>query len=181
MTVDVIRESHEPSPEVAAVLRNVGGSNPYGSPMYRAIWSNTRLDWCKGDEGWLARRPKYWHKPDRWIIEKWLPPSIYERGSWDEDELGPFPSHGDYECSFVVEDEQQQFIQLTEAIARELILRIRVGESLSDWQRLAALRRRDEKREAEQDRIRHEVFSNQPTIYTGSYVTVPQNFEQEKV
>lgn len=163
----------KPSSDVEAAVRGEGGLNRFGDPMYRVVWSMGRLAWWRNHAEQLVMAPKYWDKPDRWVIEKWCPPGMYH--PWNEHEMGPFPVRGDYECSFVVEDAAREFIQVTPAIARELIRRVRFGESLSEWQRLTAIRRREERRERARDRERHDIYSNSPTIYTGSYVPVAKS------
>lgn len=170
--IRVLREVHDVNPAVEAALLREGGLNRYNQPNFRAVWTNTRLEWVKADFDSLHLRPKYEHKLDRWCIERWKAPEVY-RGHWDESELGPFPDRGDYEASLFIETPySNEFMQLTPGIAREVVRRVLASERFSQWEREIALKEREALKEKEQDRIRHDVFSNQPSIYTGSYVSV---------
>jgi hypothetical protein len=94
-------------------------------------------------------------------------------GQWDESELGPFPSRGDYEASFFVElPDTCEFVQLTPGIARAVVRRVLESERFSQWEREVALKEREALKEKEQDRVRHEVFSDSSSLFTGSYVNV---------
>lgn len=179
MKIRVQREAQDVNPAVEAALLREGGLNRFGEPNFRARWTNTRLEWVKGDFDTLHLRPKYEHKPNRWVIERWCPPEKY-RGTWDETQLGPFPDRGDYEASLFVETPfSNEFLQLTPSIAREVVRRVLESERFTEWDRLCALREREARAEREQDRIRHDIFTNAPKIYTGSYVTVPETKETE--
>src|SRR5271157_3342538 len=173
MTIHVILESYEPPADVAAILLAEGGSNRFGRPNFRAVWTNSRLEWVKGDFPVLHQRPKYEHKPNRWVIECWCPPEIYAMGTWDESELGPFPEQGDYEPSFFVEmPDTEEFVSITTGICRAVIRRVLASKQHSPWERFIALKDREERKEKDADRIRHDIFSNSPKLYTGSYVNV---------
>jgi hypothetical protein len=171
--VKIVREVHDVNPAVESILLREGGLNRFGEPNFRAVWTNTRLEWVKGDFDSLHLRPKYEHKLDRWCIERFRGPETYANGTWDESELGPFPTRGDYEASLFIETPITcEFIQLTPSIAREVVRRVLESERFSRWEREVALKEREAAKEREQDRIRHDVFSNNAGIYTGSYVSV---------
>jgi hypothetical protein len=154
---------------VKARLLKVGGKNRYGEPNYRVVWSNSRLEtiggeWDDYSEGgiWLRtvietrRAPKYWTHPERWIVERWLPPEEYgSPESWRQqttefirgravEQLGPYPERGDYELAFVLEDEKTDLVPLTEAIVEGVMRRIETSRNFSSAQRKAALFRREE-------------------------------------
>ncbi len=104
-----------------------------------------------------------------------MPPEKYGPGGLDEAALGPFPTFGDYEDSFWVERPSDGgFVQLTCGIAREVVRRVLASERYSDWQRIVAAREREERRERNADRVRHDIFSDSNQLYTGSYTTVPK-------
>jgi hypothetical protein len=153
-------------------LLTAGGRNRYGEANYRVVWSSTRLEtiggeWDDYSEGgiWLRtvvetrRVPKYWTHPDRWIVEKWLAPEEYgSPESWRRHttefigaqavaQLGPYPDRGDYELAFVVEDQDGDYVPLTEAIVEGIIGCIEASRSFSSSQRKAALLRREEKKQ----------------------------------
>src|SRR5713101_5757686 len=150
----------------------VGGKNRFGDTNYRASWSSTRTEIVGGEwedyseSGiWIRtvietrRVPKYWTHPDRWILEKWLPPEEYgSPESWHQQtteylggqavaQLGPYPERGDYELAFVVEDHNGNFVQLTERIVEGIVRCIETSRNFSAAQRKAALFRREEKKQ----------------------------------
>lgn len=193
--VRVLRETHEAPPEVSRVLLAGGGLNPYGEPNYRAVWGQSRLDWIGGkwedyDEcGRLVREvyevrrvPKY--AVDRWIIEIWVPPekygppALWEMQTFETVDgriipaLGPYPSRGDYEESFRLEDNSGKFVQLTPMIARAFVAILessREGdkESLAERKSKAA-----DKQDREYDSYADSVLNTGSTI-TGPMVSVP--------
>jgi len=163
---------------VRARLLTIGGKNCYGEPNYRVAWSSSRLETVAGEwedyseSGiWLRtvvetrRVPKYWTHPERWIVEKWLPPEEYgSPETWRQQtaefvrgqtvlQLGPYPERGDYELAFVVEDQKGSYVPLTEAIVEGIVRCIEASRNFSAAQRKAALLRREEKK---QETIRKE-------------------------
>jgi hypothetical protein len=156
---------------VKARLLAVSGKNRYGEPNYRVLWSSRRLEtiggeWDDYSEGgiWLRtvietrQVPKYWTHPDRWVVEKWLPPEEYgSPEGWRQKttefvrgqaiaQLGPYPERGEYELAFVVEDNCGNYVPLTHAIVEGIVQCIEASRSFSSVQRKAALFRREEKK-----------------------------------
>lgn len=136
--IRVIRESHDTPAFVAHWLTRAGGINRFGQPNYRAIWGWKRLAYIAGAEFTGRWEPKYWNAVNRWVIEKWCPPEMYgNRWLWehrtvDEDgttaeQLGPFPTLGDYELSWVAQTPNGDFLQLTPTIVEGLARRIEYG------------------------------------------------------
>lgn len=158
--ISVTRETHETPENVAQLLRLAGGINRFGEPNYRAIWGWNRLAWIGGKfeerdpaTGSLLREvvelrlePKY-PAVNRWHIERWVPPEVYgsprlwyaqtieRENGVSIPALGPYPSRGDYEHCFTLEDPYGEFIQLTLTVAEHIALAI-------DFSRLAPRSRR---------------------------------------
>ena len=126
--IHVLRETHEPSAEVADRLALAGGGNIFGEPNFRAVWGWNRLGWIGGRwtdrdpaTGSILREtiglrlaPKYFPL-NRWHIERWCAPETYGSAEqWARNTLeiedgrnvpalGPYPSRGEYEHVFTLE------------------------------------------------------------------------------
>lgn len=140
-----------PSGVEEALLR-AGGRNRYGEPNFRCVWGYDRLTligglWEDRDEHQILLRevvetrkvPKY--TPfDRWHIECWLPPEAYGTPEdWRKqtcetvngqfvEQIGPYPSRGDYELCYTVQDDDGKFVQITPRLAQtvaELVIESR--------------------------------------------------------
>lgn len=191
--ISVLRETHEPSPEVSRELLR-GGLNRYGEPNYRAVWGQSRLDWIGGkwedfdDNGTCTRSvievrhvPKY--ACDRWIIERWMPAEFYgSPEAWEMQTfetvdglpvpaLGPYPSRGDYELAFKLEDRLGRFVQLTPFIARAFIARLETSRESSKISRTERRSLAEEKDSREYESYADSVLNTGSTI-TGPSVSV---------
>ena len=150
MAVKILRETHEASESIQRILELYGGHNPYGEPNFRAIWSESRLDWVCGkwtdtdESGEVILRevfearyvPKYWVIKNRWVIERWqattLSPAEWFRLTQPAEDfieegnlpqLGPYPSRGRYQLACIVQDSRQNFIPLTIDVVEEIVLK----------------------------------------------------------
>jgi hypothetical protein len=195
----LVRESHETPSDVEAALTSEGGLNRFGRPMYRAVWSNNRLDWIAGEftnhdhhgnylNTTIERRhePKYFDKPNRWIIEKWVSPETYgSPDSWRDqtreivgvesvEALGPYPQFGDYECALVLEA-KGQFVQITPSIAREFVRRVHASEIFRAAERRASIRSREDKKRTRISSEKMDILSDVSPFNKGSYTVVPAN------
>lgn len=124
-------------------LLTAGGSNLYGHPNYRLVWSESRLEIRYGQ-----RVKKYGSGRDRWILEKWCPPEMY--GSEDlwgfetkdresgELILGPFPRQGEYEHSYTF-DQDGIYIEPTEDLVLLICRAIEQGKMYTRSEKWAAL------------------------------------------
>jgi hypothetical protein len=140
--IQVLRETHDTPRNVAVRLERAGGLNRYGEPNYRAVWGWNRLAWIGGrfeerdpatgsllrEVVELRQEPKY-PAVNRWHIERWLPPEAYgsprlwyaqtseRENGVNIPALGPYPSRGEYEHCFTLENAKGEFLQLTPTIA----------------------------------------------------------------
>lgn len=185
--IQIKRETHKASPEVSRVLREGGGLNTYGEPNYRAVWGQSRLDWIGGkwedfdDNGILVREaievrrvPKY--ACDRWIIERWMPaefyggPALWELQTFEQVDgeiipaLGPYPSRGDYELVFKLEDNLGEFVQLTPFIARAFVACLESSREESKISRRERRSRAEEKENREYEAFADSVLNEGSTI-----------------
>jgi hypothetical protein len=143
--IQVLRETHQPSPSIEERLWLAGGCNRYGETNYRAVWGWNRLAWIGGKfevrdpaTGSLLREvvelrqePKY-PAVNRWHIERWMPPELYgSPQTWyaqtierengvNIPALGPYPSRGEYEHCFTLEGPRGEFVQLTPTVAEHI-------------------------------------------------------------
>jgi len=84
------------------------GLNPFGKPMYRVVWSDSRTYLLGGNwEGgsFEVRETELYDGVHAWILEKWQSAEQFagSREAWDQKErdtntpsLGPYPSEGEY-------------------------------------------------------------------------------------
>lgn len=120
----VLRETHEISPEIQGRLTRAGGTNQYGEPNYRIVWGWSRLGWIGGwwtiydtqgnETGHvfeMRQEPKWLPPWDRWLLEAWRPaewfgsPWLWKMQTTEYaygntgpslESLGPYPHRGDY-------------------------------------------------------------------------------------
>jgi len=155
---------------VQPLLLRIGGSNPYGQPNYRIIWSEDRMEF-RYDE----QKRKYGDGRDRWILEKWVAPQEYgSREDWEAciepvthlPILGPYPENGDYEHSFTFEitvnpGEEPAFMPLAENIVEVLVKAIEAGKlNHTAWARKAAIQKRLDDAKAEQQRLFNDLWDD---------------------
>lgn len=101
--------NHHPSFGPEAMKRY--GCNLYGDPKYRVVFADSRRhivqgEWPDGTVG-AKWRPRYRQLAGNWILECWLPPSLYHRMSrekWDQMfPMLPYQDCGDYDHCFTFE------------------------------------------------------------------------------
>lgn len=91
---------------------NTWGHNPFRKPLYRVIWSESRMYLLGGEfgDGFVGYRwAPYYGGTAQWVLEKWLSGPEYagprERWEGTKDHtglysMGPYPSTGWYEHCF---------------------------------------------------------------------------------
>ena len=121
---------------------------------YRLVWSEDRLDWLDGE-----RILKYGKGRNRWILEKYCPPSTY--GNPDEwpSILGPYPSEGDWEHSYTFEADGEA-VTPTEELVSLLCRAIDRGVMHTRSQRWAAIKEAKEKEEAERKKLFDDLWDD---------------------
>lgn len=150
----------------------IGGRNPYGEPNLKVSW------------GWDLRTTRYGKTDalkypgpflDRWILERWMPPSFFgSLKQWEThryhrapdgtkvDLLGDFPRRGQYGMVMPIMAPFGEFIpldgQVLEAIDRmQKESDLRVMNVYSDAKRMAQLQERNAVEEAEMERQREQA------------------------
>ena len=193
----VLRESHDTPETVAQRLERAGGRNLFGEPNYRAVWGWNRLAWIGGKfeeraaHGALLREridlrlePKY-PQLNRWHIERWVPPEVYgSPRAWYAQTveiadgrsipaLGPYPSRGDYEHCFTLENLRGQFVQLTPTVAERIARAIEWGRKFRPAQRRVALEAREGHNDREFDARAYSILDDAvPAFHKQRFVTV---------
>jgi len=195
--IRVVRETHETPDWATRALRLAGGVNRFGDNNYRVVWGWNRLTWIGGKwedrnvAGELLREvvelreePKY-APPDRWHLERWVPPEAYgSPRAWFANTieiengrsipaLGPYPSLGEYEHCFTLEDPCGEFVQLTPEVVAHVARAIEWSRGLAPSVRKSALTRRNEHEERSYDAHADAVLSDPACAFHGaSFVTV---------
>lgn len=128
-----------------AVLRT-GGRNRYGGPAYRLTWGWQALELRGGEHvdtdesGSLVRTevryelwPRYAPANSRWHLEIWMPPEFYgSPASWLEatkkyirgetvEQLGLYPSRGDYELVATMETPAGEYVEPVPDLVADMI------------------------------------------------------------
>jgi hypothetical protein len=174
--IRVIRETHHAPASFQELVTRAGGLNRFGEPNFKVVWGGSRLAWIGGrwtdrDENGnivretieLRQAPKYLPH-DRWHIERWLPPEDYgspelwrARTTEVEDgiaipALGPYPSRGDYEHCFTLQDARGEFIPLSPAACVWIVRAVEWARRQTRSARRAALVARESRRALDFDR-----------------------------
>ncbi len=181
--IEIIRERHETPAAVERIITRVGGMTPPGYRLlarFRVIWGWNCLAWVGTGTPWRAptREPKYFppmHNPNRWYLEKWLPPEKYGAPeNWNWRELGPYPSEGDYEHVMTLEDRSGNFIPLSVASIELMIQAVEFSRGFRMSERKAALERREAKKDREFERQGFDILDDAvPALHGRPFVTKP--------
>lgn len=96
-------------------LADIVGLCPTGEPYLRFVWGMDVTEVL--DQYTLRRYPDPNGKflgLDRWVLEGWQSPDVYNEKQWreNEDVLGPFPANGVWDFIATVEDEQGRYMPL---------------------------------------------------------------------
>lgn len=193
--IHVLRETHEAPAEIARILREGGGLNPFSEPNYRLVWGQSRLDFVGGlwedrnDAGDLIREtievrhvPKY--AVDRWIIERWMPaetygpPALWEMETFERaggqivPALGPYPYRGDYELAFKCETTSGEFVQMTPQIARAFVAILETSRETTSVSRTEKISKEQARQDREYDNYADTVLNDGPAFHDAPFVSV---------
>lgn len=145
-------------PGVAEAILRAGGVNRYGEPAYRLTWGFQALELRGGehtdydDSGYPIRTevryqswPRYSPRDNRFHLEVWMPPEFYGTpGSWLEatkkyirgetvEQLGLYPSRGDYELVATMETPTGEYVEPhADAVADMIRLHLRTRNRTRD-------------------------------------------------
>lgn len=204
--VEILREcDHRPDPRFQRRIDRQVGLNRFGEPLYRLVWGWQRLDWLAGlvdrynDKGtWLCQQYGLFYEPkysylgsaalDRWIVEKWMPPEDYgTRETWEYETeevegarttqaLGPYPSRGDYELSFVIQDQKAgHFLQLTSEMVERIIGVTEVSRRLDSDKRRQLLEEEEERKQKALKNEIEELWDDAAVAFGGNPNTTQAN------
>lgn len=165
--------SRKPPSWAVALLRGFG-TNPFGKPNWRVIWSEDRIRFACGEQG-----RTYGEGRDRWMVERWCPPETYgDRAAWEamvepdgRSSLGPFPTEGDYEWAFTFETPEGQGVPLDPGLLGLLCACIARGKLASDAQRKAAIVARMQNQEREWRERCSAIFDEAQGPFGGNQVS----------
>jgi hypothetical protein len=194
----VLRETHETPENVARRLACAGGVNRFGEANYRAVWGWNRLAWIGGkfedrdpqtgallrEVVELRREPKY-PAVNRWHIERWVPPETYgspydwytqtleSANGRSVQALGPYPSRGDYEHCFSLENARGEFVQLTPSVAEHIALAIEWSRGQRRSSRRQAILERQSREERRLDASGYDLLDDAvPAFHKQPFVAV---------
>lgn len=125
------------------------GLNPYGEPLWRVVWGESRF-YLAGALGGRAEWLPLYGFPC-WVLEKWLTPEQFAgtKQAWEQAELtsgtllGPYPSRGEYEPAHIF----RNFEPTTGAIEKFMAW-INAGKNYSYAEKKAALQAEIDKKES---------------------------------
>ncbi len=189
--IRVIRETHETPAAVSERIARAGGTNRYGEPNFRVVWGGSRLAWIGGR--WtdrdahgnvireaieLRQEPKY-IPADRWHIEKWMPPEAYgtpeewyARTIETEDgicvpALGAYPSRGEYEHCFTLENAGGEFMPLSPAACDWIVRAVEWARRQPRNAARKAISTREARQEQTWDRTADDVLDDAMRAFHG--------------
>jgi hypothetical protein len=189
--IQVTRETHEPPEAICERIARAGGMNRFGEPNFRVVWGGSRLAWIGGR--WVDRdahgnvireaieqrqEPKY-IPAERWHIERWMPPEAYgspeewlARTTEIEDgiripALGPYPSRGEYEHCFTLEDARGEFVPLGPAACDWIVRAVEWARRQSRRNGRAAIASREARRERDWDRSADDLLDDAVPAFHG--------------
>jgi hypothetical protein len=133
------------------------GTNIYGQPLWRVVWGESRYFLAAEPNGEYKWFPLY--GVPFWVLERWKPAEEWAgtREQWAIQEqmgvkLGPYPSQGEYDTSFIFQDNGKTY-EPTRGAIESVIRMVEAGRNISFIEKRAALRAQmDRKREAQLQR-----------------------------
>jgi len=189
--IQVTRETHEAPTTICERIARAGGMNRFGEPNFRVVWGGSRLAWIGGR--WVDRdahgnvireaielrqEPKY-IPAERWHIERWMPPEAYgspegwlARTTEIEDgiripALGPYPSRGEYEHCFTLEDTRGEFLPLSPAACDWIVRAVAWARRQPRRDSRQAIAAREMRRERSWDRDADDVLDDAVPAFHG--------------
>ncbi|HVS74588.1 MAG TPA: hypothetical protein VHE23_04120 [Candidatus Acidoferrales bacterium] len=196
--ISILRETHETPENVARRLELAGGRNRIGEGNYRAMWGWNRLAWIGGkfeerdpqtrallrEVVELRREPKY-PAVNSWHIERWVPPETYgSPRDWythtlesangrSVPALGPYPSRGEYEHCFTLENARGEFVQLTPSVAEHIARAIEWSRGQRRSSRRQAVIERQSREERRFDASAYDLLDDAvPAFHKQPFVSV---------
>lgn len=151
------------------------------------IWGGERKAWIGGKfEGEtdkhgnllpayyaMVHEPKYWGAIERWVLEAWLPPDKFgDPEAWPEDELGPYPSMGDYEMIAAIPPVEFSPLRIAKFAGL-----IEASKLTSIWTRKNAAEERHAKIERDWDSKASDILDDAvPALGGFAHAFVPRNY-----
>lgn len=127
------------------------GLNLFDQPLYRIVWSDYQTEMRKGifritfgnlflgEKIDTRRVPKYNYIIERWILERWFPPSLAFNP-----EL-PDSSQGDYIPLYVFQDKFNNPLPVVEKVVQRIIYMAENPIHYTEEQRIADLKDKEDK------------------------------------
>jgi len=200
--IQIGRELQTVPPGLQSLVARAGGFNILGEPNFRVIWGWSRLTLIGGewedyseDGSYLIRRviefreePKYFLGLNRFHIEKWMPPEMYGPpqcwydmteevgGGRSIDASGEFPSRGEYEHCWTIQNADQSFTPLDVHMCEVVIRAIEASRNMNRIDRRAAIDRREAQKEKDFELDSMNILHDaRPALSGQPFVSVPVN------
>jgi hypothetical protein len=179
-------------------LERIGGTNPFGKPMFRLVWGGTatRIAFGQTDFGTKGQHEylKY-HGIPAYFLEFWNPPEKYGtpekwyRDSWDPisnmHTAGDYPFFGDYErvAQFYSKERingkmEIVPIQVTFQALDDLVALVFKAREITIVERQRQLLAEVEAEKKESARIAHDAYTNASPAFGGVAGTYESNREK---
>lgn len=130
------------------------GLNPWGEPIYRVVWSESRSKIVGGlfHDG-FRQITEYRHVPmyrslARWVLEVWKETPVSPE-QWQRDELcpfsgllrsGPYPYKGEYWGNVVIQKPNGDYLELSPGLVNYFATLIDKSRSVTPWESYIANR-----------------------------------------
>jgi hypothetical protein len=129
------------------------GTNIYNQPLWRVVWGESRYFLAAEPSGEFRWFPLY--GVPFWVLEKWIPAEKWagKREDWEIQErmgvkLGPYPSQGEYDTSFIFQENGNAY-EPTRGAIEKVISWVNAGRSISYIEKRAALKAEVDRRQEE--------------------------------
>jgi hypothetical protein len=180
-------------------LARIGGTNPYGQPMFRLVWGGTatRVAYGQTDTGRKGQHEYLrYHGIPAYFLEFWNPPEKYGtpeawyRNSWDAVSgmhiAGDYPFLGDYErvAQFYSKERingkmEIVPIQVTFQALDDLVALVFKAREISIVERQRQLQAEVEAEKANSARIAHDAYTNATPAWGGAASSKESNREAQ--
>jgi len=166
---------------VNAALRRFG-LNPWGEPLYRVAWSESRYKIVGGEfhDGFRVvreyRQVPMYRAVARWVLESWKPTPV-SPSQWERDELdpisgllksGPYPYRGEYWGNIVIQQPNGDYLELSPGLVRYFATLIDRSREITPWESFLANRDAVEEREKALSKLRRDIISDAISAFGAS-------------
>jgi len=170
------------------------GLNPWGEPLYRVVWSESRWKWVGGEfhDGFRVvreyRQVPMYRSTARWILEVWKPTPVSPE-QWARDEYcpisglmksGPYPYKGEYWGSITVEGLKKEYLEISPGIVKFFADLISKSTGVTPWEAFVAKRDAVEAEQKALSKLRRAIISDAISAFGNSSYSGAHGKSKEK-